>query len=122
MPIGKTAPGRNRRAARARIRDLAQRFHLNVDPDARVGSLIVGERQRVEILKALFRDVRILVLDEPTAVLTPQEADTLFASVRSMVEKGLSVIFISHKLREVLAFSDRIAVLRHGKKTGARFP
>ncbi len=91
---------------------------LKVPLDARIGDLSVGERQRVEILKALYRDVRILVLDEPTAVLTPQEADTLFAAVRGMVDNGLSVIFISHKLREVLAFSDRIAVLRHGKKTG----
>nr|WP_231701070.1 ABC transporter ATP-binding protein [Aliiruegeria sabulilitoris] len=109
---------RNRRAARAKLEALMIHSGLEAPLDRKVRDLSVGERQRVEILKALYRDVRILVLDEPTAVLTPQEADTLFASVRSMVENGLSVIFISHKLREVLAFSDRIAVLRHGKKTG----
>lgn len=82
------------------------------------GRLTVGERQRVEILKALYRNVRILVLDEPTAVLTPQEADTLFENIAAMAAEGLAVIFISHKLREVLAFSHRIAVLRLGKNVG----
>ena len=86
--------------------------------DVAVGKLTVGERQRVEILKALYQDVKILVLDEPTAVLTPQEADKLFENIKAMTRNGLSVIFISHKLREVLAFSNRIAVLRHGKKVG----
>ncbi|MEM7546760.1 MAG: ABC transporter ATP-binding protein [Pseudomonadota bacterium] len=105
-------------AARSKLTDLMYRAGLHAPLDTRIRDLSVGERQRVEILKALYRDVRILVLDEPTAVLTPQEADTLFASVRSMVDDGLAVIFISHKLREVLAFSDRIAVLRHGRKTG----
>ena len=109
---------RRRGAAREKLRALMERSGLKVPLEARIGDLSVGERQRVEILKALYRDVRILVLDEPTAVLTPQEADTLFAAVRGMVAEGLSVIFISHKLREVLAFSDRIAVLRHGRKTG----
>jgi len=80
--------------------------------------LTVGERQRIEILKALYQDVKILVLDEPTAVLTPQEADKLFENITAMTNNGLSVIFISHKLREVLAFSNRIAVLRHGRKVG----
>ncbi len=112
------SPFRKRGAARDKLQALMDSSGLNVPLDARIGDLSVGERQRVEILKALYRDVRILVLDEPTAVLTPQEADTLFAAVRGMVDNGLSVIFISHKLREVLAFSDRIAVLRHGKKTG----
>ena len=83
-----------------------------------VGKLTVGERQRVEILKALYQDVKILVLDEPTAVLTPQESDKLFENITTMTKNGLSVIFISHKLREVLAFSNRIAVLRHGRKVG----
>lgn len=105
-------------AARAKITDLMQVSGLVAPLDERVSALSVGEKQRVEILKALFRDVRVLVLDEPTAVLTPQEADTLFASIRKMASHGLAVIFISHKLREVLAFSDRIAVLRHGKKVG----
>jgi simple sugar transport system ATP-binding protein len=104
--------------ARARVMDLSARFQLKVNPDARVGSLSVGERQRVEILKALFRDVRILILDEPTAVLTPQEADDLFATLRKATQQGLSVIFISHKLNEVMAISDRVVMLRHGKLVG----
>lgn len=105
--------------ARARLRQLAERFGLAVDPDARVGRLSVGERQRVEILKALYRDARVLILDEPTAVLTPQEAEALFDTLRRMVAEGLSVIFISHKLHEVMAIADRCLVLRHGKMVGA---
>ena len=105
-------------AAREKINSIMLRTGLNAPLDTIVGQLSVGERQRVEILKALYRDARILVLDEPTAVLTPQEADTLFANIEVMTKDGLSVIFISHKLREVLAFSHRIAVLRHGKKVG----
>lgn len=98
-----------------KIKRLSDEFNLKVDPSARVGSLTVGERQRVEILKALYRDVKILILDEPTAVLTPQEADDLFATLRLGIQNGLSIIFISHKLHEVMAISDRVAVLRHGK-------
>ena len=94
---------------------MAQRFGLPVEPDARVGSLSVGERQRVEILKALYRGARILILDEPTAVLTPQESEALFATLAQMVAQGLSIIFISHKLAEVLRVSHRVAVLRGGK-------
>jgi simple sugar transport system ATP-binding protein len=109
---------RNRRAAREKIERLMRESGLVAPLDVRVQRLSVGERQRVEILKALYRDARILVLDEPTAVLTPQEADALFANVRRMAASGLSVIFISHKMREVLAFSDRIAVLRGGRKVG----
>lgn len=105
-------------AARARVMALSVQFGLNVDPDARVGDLSVGVRQRVEILKALYRDARILILDEPTAVLTPQEADALFDTLRKMVAKGLSIIFISHKLHEVMAIADRCIVLRHGKVVG----
>lgn len=108
-----------RAAARARIVELSETFHLAVSPDARVGSLTVGERQRVEILKALYRDVRVLILDEPTAVLTPQETDDLFATLRQATANGLSIIFISHKLHEVMAIADRVVVLRHGKLTGA---
>lgn len=108
----------NRAAARARIVELSETFQLAVSPEARVGTLTVGERQRVEILKALYRDVRILILDEPTAVLTPQEADDLFATLKQAVAKGLSVIFISHKLHEVMAIADRVVVLRHGKLAG----
>lgn len=109
---------RDRGAARAKIRAIMQQSGLTAPLDVKVGRLSVGERQRVEILKALYRDARILVLDEPTAVLTPQEADALFGNIGAMTAQGLSVIFISHKLREVLAFSQRIAVLRHGKKVG----
>jgi simple sugar transport system ATP-binding protein len=86
-----------------------------VDPEALVGRLSVGERQRVEILKALYRGARILILDEPTAVLTPQESEALFAVLGQMVAQGLSIIFISHKLGEVLRVSQRIAVLRAGR-------
>ncbi|MBK1613389.1 sugar ABC transporter ATP-binding protein [Rubrivivax gelatinosus] len=100
---------------RARLQDAAQRFGLHVDPDARIAELSVGERQRVEILKALVRGARILILDEPTAVLTPQESESLFATLAQMVAGGLSIIFISHKLDEVLRVSDRVAVLRAGK-------
>ena len=107
--------GLNRAVARAKLLATAERFGLRVDPEARVGSLSVGERQRVEILKALYRDARILILDEPTAVLTPQEAEALFATLSRLVAEGLSIIFISHKLAEVLRVSQRIAVLRAGR-------
>jgi general nucleoside transport system ATP-binding protein len=106
------------RAARARIAGLAQDYGLAVDVGARVSRLSVGERQRVEILKALYRDARVLVLDEPTAVLTPQEAEALFATLRRAVARGLAVIFISHKLHEVMAIADRCVVLRHGRVVG----
>ncbi|MGR3290765.1 MAG: ABC transporter ATP-binding protein [Paracoccaceae bacterium] len=108
----------NRGAARRKINGIIERTGLVAPLDELVGKLSVGERQRVEILKALYHDARILVLDEPTAVLTPQEADTLFENIGAMTRDGLAVIFISHKLREVLAFSNRIAVLRHGKLVG----
>ncbi|TNF63513.1 MAG: ABC transporter ATP-binding protein [Rhodobacteraceae bacterium] len=110
--------GLGRAAARDRIAALSRDFGLAVDPDARVRSLSVGERQRVEILKALYRDARILILDEPTAVLTPQEADALFDTLRRATAQGLSVIFISHKLHEVMAISQRVIVLRHGRVAG----
>jgi len=112
-------PGLGLAAAGARIATLARDFGLAVDPAARVGGLSVGERQRVEILKALYRDARILILDEPTAVLTPQESEALFATLRRMVARGLSIIFISHKLKEVLAVADRVVVLRQGRVVGA---
>ncbi|MFY9513111.1 MAG: ATP-binding cassette domain-containing protein, partial [Rubrivivax sp.] len=108
-------PLSRRAAARERLLAHARRFGLQVDPEARVATLSVGERQRVEILKALQRGARILILDEPTAVLTPQESESLFATLAQMVAQGLSVIFISHKLGEVLRVSQRIAVLRAGK-------
>ena len=109
-------PFTRRSLARARLMEVGQRFGLAVQPDARVGSLSVGERQRVEILKALYRGARILILDEPTAVLTPAEAQALFDVLGQMVKQGLSIIFISHKLGEVLRVSNRIAVLRGGKR------
>ena len=104
--------------AREKVKLIIDQSGLDVSLDVPVGQLSVGERQRVEILKALYRDAKILVLDEPTAVLTPKETDILFDNVKSMTARGLSVIFISHKLKEVLKFSDRIVVLREGKKVG----
>ena len=103
-----------------RIRRLAADFGLAVNPGALVADLSVGERQRVEILKALYRDARVLILDEPTAVLTPAETDALFKTLRLLVARGLSVIFISHKLHEVTAVSDRVLVLRAGRLAGER--
>ena len=108
-------PFSRRREARARLLDAAQRFGLQVNPDARIAELSVGERQRVEILKALTRGARLLILDEPTAVLTPQESRALFATLKKMVAQGMAILFISHKLDEVRAVSDRIAVLRAGQ-------
>ena len=105
-------------SARRKLEGLASDYGLAVNPDAPVSDLSVGERQRVEILKALYRDARILILDEPTAVLTPQESESLFATLKSLTAGGLSVILISHKLHEILAVSDRIAVLRHGAIVG----
>jgi ABC-type uncharacterized transport system ATPase subunit len=102
--------------AAARTRELSQRFGLAVDPDARVEDLGVGAQQRVEILRALFRGARVLVLDEPTAVLTAQESQDLFGVLRSLAADGTSIVFISHKLNEVLDVSDRVTVLRRGKK------
>ena len=109
---------RNKSKAIQKVQKIMNDSGLVAPMNVAVGKLTVGERQRVEILKALYRDVKILVLDEPTAVLTPQEADKLFDNITAMTRNGLSVIFISHKLREVLAFSNRIAVLRHGRKVG----
>jgi ABC-type uncharacterized transport system ATPase subunit len=102
--------------AERRVRELSEEYGLAVDPRARIENISVGQEQRVEILKALYRGADILILDEPTAVLTPQEATELFAILRSLTEQGLSVIFISHKLKEVLAIADRVTVLRRGKK------
>ena len=108
-------PFTRRHEARAKLLAVAKQFGLGVDPNARIGNLSVGERQRVEILKALYRGARILILDEPTAVLTPQESEALFGVLDEMVKQGLAIIFISHKLGEVLRISHRVAVLRSGK-------
>ncbi len=97
------------------IEALCKRFNLDIDPDAIMDTLPVGTRQKVEILKALFRGVKVLILDEPTTSLTPQEVDSLFQSLRVMVKEGLSIVFITHKLREVLSVCDRISVLREGR-------
>src|SRR5688572_7674326 len=113
--------GRSRHTdARRKRAELSESFGLAVKPDARVADLSVGERQRVEILKALYRDARILILDEPTAVLTPQETDALFATLQKFVQRGLAIVFISHKLHEVMAVSRRVIVLRQGKLVAER--
>jgi general nucleoside transport system ATP-binding protein len=113
----------DRRDANERIRKLGDQFGFEVDPDAKVGSLSVGWQQRVEILKALYRSATILVLDEPTAVLTPQETREIFAVLRQLTaDLGTSIIFISHKLYEVLEIADRITVIRRGKVVGTRIP
>ena len=98
-------------AARKRVRELSERYGLAVDPDARIDRITVGQQQRVEILKALYRGAEILILDEPTAVLTPQEAQELFEIIRALKSQGKSIIFISHKLNEVIEIADRITTL-----------
>lgn len=102
----------------ARIAELSERFGLTVDPSARVATLSVGLRQRVEILKALYRGAKVLVLDEPTTNLTPQEVDSLFGSLRAIVDEGMSVVFITHKIRETMAVCDALTVMRDGKRVG----
>jgi general nucleoside transport system ATP-binding protein len=106
--------------ARQEVRELSDRYGLAVSPDDRVEEIGVAQQQRVEILKALFRSARVLILDEPTAVLTPQEAEELFRVVRSLKEQGTGIIFISHKLNEVLEIADRITVLRRGQAVATR--
>jgi general nucleoside transport system ATP-binding protein len=103
------------RGIERRVADLSKRYGLHVEPRARIWQLSLGEQQRVEILKALYREARILILDEPTAVLTPQEAQVLFETLRQMAAEGRTVIFISHKLHEVKAVADRVTVLRDGR-------
>ena len=102
--------------AERRVQEISDRYGLAVDPHARIDQITVGQQQRVEILKALYREADILVLDEPTAVLTPQEAKELFEVVRGLTERGKSIVFISHKLNEVLEIADRITTLRRGKR------
>ena len=108
----------DRRSVASRIRELSESYALEVDPDAYIRDLPVGAQQRVEIVKALYRSADILILDEPTAVLTPQEADELFVIMRTLIEQGKSIIFITHKLREVFAAANRISVMRAGRMVG----
>jgi len=109
-------------AARAKVREISSRFGFDVDPDAVVENLPVGVQQRVEIIKALSRDAKVLVFDEPTAVLTPQETDELMGIMRQLKEAGTSIVFITHKLREVREVADRITVIRLGKVVGEASP
>ncbi|NPV69304.1 MAG: ABC transporter ATP-binding protein [Firmicutes bacterium] len=128
MPRGTAAPGRragvaggaflNLKAAAMRVRELSDQYHFRIDPEARIRDLSVGEQQRIEIIKALYRGADILILDEPTAVLTPQETGELFEVIRRLTDEGHTVIFISHKLNEVMAICDRITVLRQGHTVG----
>jgi simple sugar transport system ATP-binding protein len=112
----------NRKIVAQRIREISEKYGLHVDPDAYVKDLPVGIQQRVEIIKVLYRRASILILDEPTAVLTPQEVEELFSIIRSLVAQGVSLIFITHKLKEVLAIADRITVIRRGKTVGTTTP
>ncbi len=112
----------NRRKAAARITEISKQYNLTLNPNDTIKDLPVGIQQRAEIIKALYRDARILILDEPTAVLTPQEAEELFVIMRNLTEQGVSIIFITHKLKEVLAVADTIAVLRGGKMVGTADP
>ena len=112
----------NRERVAAQIQELAERYNMSVDPNAIVEDLPVGVQQRVEILKALYRDADILILDEPTSVLTPQEIEGLFAVMELLRSQGKSIIFITHKLKEVLRIADRIAVLRRGEMVGEADP
>ncbi len=112
----------DRKIVTQRIRDISERYGLKVDPGAYVKTLPVGIQQRVEIIKVLYRDANILILDEPTAVLTPQEVEELFSIIKSLVAQGVSLIFITHKLKEVLAVADRITVIRRGQTVGTTTP
>jgi general nucleoside transport system ATP-binding protein len=118
LALGRTGFRFDQAAARSHVADASARYGISVDPGARVRDLSIGEQQRVEILKALARDCRVLVLDEPTAVLVPHEVAALFATLRRLVADGLAVVFISHKLAEVRAISDRVSVLRKGSLVG----
>lgn len=109
-------------SARAKVREISQRFGFDIDPDALVEDLPVGVQQRVEIVKALSREAKVLVLDEPTAVLTPQETDELMVTMRQLADAGTSIVFITHKLREVKAVADTITVIRLGKVVGEALP
>jgi len=119
LGLGEGFAKTNIKEAEAEVARLAEQYGMHVDPSAEIWQLSIGEQQSVEILKILYRGAKILLLDEPTAVLTPQESDRLFQALRSMREEGHSIVFISHKLDEVMAVSDRITVLRAGKNVGS---
>jgi ABC-type uncharacterized transport system ATPase subunit len=112
----------DRKTVEAKVQELSHKYGLDVNPQALVGQLAVGVQQRVEIVKTLYRDAHILILDEPTAVLTPQEADDLFRIMHELTKRGVSIIFITHKLKEVLAIADRITVMRDGHVVGTTTP
>ncbi len=107
-------------SAKKDLISLSKKYGLEVNPDAKIWQLSVGEKQRVEIIKALYRNIDVLILDEPTAVLTPQEAENLFDTLRLLIKEGKSIVFISHKLREVMEISDRIVILRNGSLAGEK--
>jgi simple sugar transport system ATP-binding protein len=112
----------DRKTVANRIREISQKYGLYVDPEAYIKDLPVGIQQRVEIIKVLYRHANILILDEPTAVLTPQEVEELFGIIKSLVDQGVSIIFITHKLKEVLAIANRITVIRRGRTVGTALP
>jgi ABC-type uncharacterized transport system ATPase subunit len=120
--IVRAADRLDKREARKKVRELSEQYGLEVDPRAVIEDLPVGMQQRIEIIKALYRQAEILILDEPTAVLTPQEANELFRVMRELTDRGVSIIFITHKLKEVLAVADRIGVLRRGRMVGTTTP
>ena len=107
-----------KKAARKKVEALSEKYGLKVDLDAKIEDITVGMQQRVEILKMLYRDNEILIFDEPTAVLTPQEIDELMATMRGFAKEGKSILFITHKLNEIMAVADRCSVLRKGKYIG----
>jgi simple sugar transport system ATP-binding protein len=112
----------DRRGVSAKVLELSQKYGLEIDPEVHVEDIPVGVQQRVEIVKTLYRKAEILILDEPTAVLTPQEVDDLFRIMRELTSQGVSIIFITHKLKEVLAIADRITVMRAGQVVGTVTP
>ncbi|MCY3577366.1 MAG: ABC transporter ATP-binding protein [bacterium] len=122
LGLGKPLSLTNLQPIRQRIREVSEEFGLHVDPDAYIWQMAVGERQRAEIVKALYRNVRLLVLDEPTAVLTPPEVSDLFVTLRQLSSDGRGLVFISHKLNEVMEISDEITVLRDGQVSGRTTP
>ena len=124
MVLGLTQPRffLNLSRVEEQVTALGEQYGLNVNPRAKIWELSVGEQQRVEVLKMLFRGAKVLILDEPTAVLTPQEVESLFITLRDMTKRGHTIVFISHKLDEVVAIADRVTVMRHGKVTAASVP